>query len=280
MKSYTTKLLKAVAGIYLAFPVVHIIAVALLFDIPLNKCIGILLSPFYYMVSFMAVAVGYGLWEMRRWAWYLFVLNNFFIGYENAVMANLYGETHHKVLAFLFSIVVLALVTYFVGKEIRVPYFFPNIRWWESDPRYRLSVPVTLTRRTGETLDGQIMDLSMNGCFIKLRIEVMRDEDVDLQFKVFDFPVTCPGTVVWCTQSTVTHPKGIGVKFGLVDRRQRRYLRFITRRLRKISALYRRSRYLLNREDFLKKLEELQSARTTAAELKAVNRAMERMRSK
>ncbi|OFZ54608.1 MAG: hypothetical protein A2428_06105 [Bdellovibrionales bacterium RIFOXYC1_FULL_54_43] len=261
MKQYTSKFLKSIAVVYLAFPVLHILLAGVLFDIPFNLCIGILLSPFYYVVASAAVAVGYGLWEMRRWAWYLFVITNFLIGYENAVMANLYGESHHKVLAFLGSVVVLILVTYRVGREIRVPYFFPKIRWWESDPRYRLSVPVSLNRRIGEVIEGEIMDVSMSGCFVKLRGDLDIDEDVSVGFSVFGYLVNCHGTVVWRTQSTVTHPKGIGIKFRNLGRTEKRHLRAINRRLRKIAALYRRSRYLLNQEEFLKRLQEIESPR-------------------
>jgi hypothetical protein len=64
--------------------------------------------------------------------------------------------------------------------------------------------------------------------------------------------------VVWRTQSTVTHPKGVGIKFRLESKQQRRVLRQITTRLRKIASLYRRSRYLMSQDEFLKRLDELE----------------------
>ncbi|MGZ3709071.1 MAG: PilZ domain-containing protein, partial [Bdellovibrionota bacterium] len=131
-------------------------------------------------------------------------------------------------------------------------------RWWESNPRYRLSVPVRLS--SGENqIEGEILDLSAGGCFIKLRHELTQDQAVGVQFRVFAHDLDCKGTVVWRTQSTVTHPKGIGIKFEQLPRTQRRTLRLITKRLRKISAFYGRSRYLMNQEDFLKHLEELEA---------------------
>ena len=52
-----------------------------------------------------------------------------------------YSESHHK----LFGIRCLTAdggVCFFACElaKPRVPYFFPKIRWWESDPRYRLAV--------------------------------------------------------------------------------------------------------------------------------------------
>lgn len=260
MKQYTTRFLKSVALVYMAFPIAYIVMGAVLFDIPANLCVRILLSPSFYALSLLAILAGYGLWEMKRWAWYVFLPANLFIGYTNAVVVSDYGETHHKIAAFVFSIALLVVVIYRVAREVRVPYFLPRIRWWESNPRYRLSVPVTLQRRDGSFIEGDILDLSMTGCFVKLRTELLQDEGLSIRFVVFGQPLQCGGTVVWRTQSTVTHPKGVGIKFGAMPRNQRRILRAITHRLKRISILYRSSRYLMGEEEFSRRLEELQGA--------------------
>lgn len=247
------------AVIFLAFPVIYIVVAATLFDIPLNTCIGILLSPFYYIVSLCAMITGYGLWEMRRWSWYLFILFQILLTYENALFVHGYAESHHKMLAFLFSILIQVILIYRVAGEIRVPYFFPRIRWWESNPRYRLTVPVTFTTKSGQQWEGEILDLSIVGCFVKLRQDFIQHEKVNLSFKIYGHEFQCDGTAVWLAVSTVTHPKGIGIKFTHLSKNQRRSLRLITRKLKKISDFYRRSRYLMSQEEFLKKLEELES---------------------
>lgn len=259
MKSYVTRFLKTVAIFYLGFPVFYILVTALLFDIPAQQCLRILLSPSYYLISVLAIAVGYGLWEVKRWGWYLFITTNFLIAWQNAIFVNQYGTSHHKVLAFAASLVFLIVMTVRVAREIRVPYFFPKIRWWESNPRYKLAVSAKMVRKDGSIVEGQILDLSLGGCFIKLRGELDLHEVLNLAFTVFGAPIEAQGVVVWRTQSTVTHPKGIGVKFYPFVRAQKRSMRQIHQRLRKINALYRSSRYLLNQEDFLKRLQELET---------------------
>jgi Tfp pilus assembly protein PilZ len=273
VKQHTSRFLKAVSLFFMAFPMAYILTCAMLFDIPARSCVRILLSPWYYILSALAITVGYGFWEMKRWAWYLFILVDLLIAYQNAVMVNEYGETHHKALTFVFSILIMMLVGYRVAREIRVPYFFPRIRWWESDPRYRLSVPVQLERSSSSALAGDILDLSMGGCFVKLRSDFQQDEKVSLAFTIFHVPVRCEGTVVWRTQSTVTHPKGVGIKFLELDRDQRRALKIINRRLKRISDFYKRSRYLLNQEEFIKRLQELES---TPAKVKISGRKSKR----
>lgn len=261
MKQYATRFLKTVALIYLAFPATYLLVAAVLFDIPANQCGRILLSPSYYLLSAVAMVAGYGLWEMRFWAWYFFVASNLLITYTNAVWAADFGEAHHKAIAYVVFTLALVLLMFRVAREIRVPYFLPKIRWWESNPRYRLSVPVRMLRPQvpDETasFDGEILDLSMGGCFIKCRYDFVQDEPVRVTFLIFGQPIECSGSIVWRTRSTVTHPQGIGIKFSTMPRPERRILRAATARLKKISTLYRSSRYLMSQEDFSRRMEEL-----------------------
>jgi hypothetical protein len=243
----------------MAFPALYLLFAALLFDIPLNQCLRLLLSPSYYLLSLLAMLAGYGLWEMRRWAWYLFLATNIFMVYGNAVLVSNYGESHNRVLAFIFSVVVVIALIYRMAREIRVPYFFPKIRWWESNPRYRLVVPTSVRRDSGESFAAEILDLSMGGCFVKLRNDLGEHEALALEFSIFGQPVKALGTVVWRTQSTVTHPKGVGVKFGPLPRIERRTLRAINIRLKKMTAFYRSSRYLISPEEFFKRYQSLQT---------------------
>ena len=243
---------------FMAFPALYLFLAAIVFDIPAKHCVSLLLSPSYYLLCFWAVLTGYSLWEMKRWSWYVFLLTNVLIGYSNAILVNQYGETHHKLLAFIFSILLLLLLLFRVGREVRVPYFLPRIRWWESNPRYRLIVPVSLGRDTS-IVDGEILDLSLSGCFVKLRNELKKDESLTMKFVVFGLFLECSGTVVWRTQSTVTHPQGVGIKFSPLLKPQRKKLKSISHHLKKISSLYTSSRYLMSQDEFFKRMDELQT---------------------
>jgi hypothetical protein len=259
MKRYTSRFLKSVALFYMAFPMAYLFVTAMVFDMPVNSCVQLLLSPFYYVVSLIAVIAGYGLWEMYRWSWYLYIASNVFIGYQTALVMNQFSESHHKVLGFVISLIAIVGIAMRVSREVRVPYFFPKIRWWESNPRYRLAVQSEIVRTvTGNAVIGEILDLSLGGCFIKLRADLKSDEPVTLKFEVFKLPVEVQGVVVWRSESTVTHPKGVGIKFSTLERSEKRALRLIAKRLRAIANFYRTSRYLLSQEDFLKKLQEIE----------------------
>lgn len=260
----------------MAFPAVYLLACALIFDIPGKACISILLSPSYYAISLLAMAAGFGIWEMRRWAWHLFIGCNLFITYYSAVLAADHGTTHHRLVAYLIFIFIIWVgLSFRVTREMRVPYFLPRIRWWESNPRYRLIVPVQVARqasqnREAQTLDGEILDLSTRGCFIKIRHDFQADEPLRLKFELFGLDFDIEGTVVWRPLSTVTHPKGLGVKFGAMQRPQKRGLRAIEQRLRKIASFYRASRYLMNPEEFSNRMRELNTVKISSTKTTAV----------
>lgn len=257
VKQYITKFLKTVSLCLMGFPVLYIVAVATLFDISLASCGKILLSPYYYLVSGIAVIAGYGLWEMRRWSWFLFIGAQVFILAETAVLVLRHAESHYKLFAFVISIVFQLVLTKRVASEIFVPYLFPRIRWWESNPRYKLSGVAEIVRQTGQVHEGEILDLSVAGCFIKLRNDVNQDEPVLLNLKMLGESIECKGVAVWLTESAVIHPKGVGVKFTDLNKAQKRSLRNISRKLKKIASIYRRYRYLMNQDEFLKQLEKV-----------------------
>lgn len=241
MKQYRTRFLKGVALIYLGFPLLYLFISAVLFDIPLYKYVSILLSPFYYFLSAWVVAAGWGIWEMRRWAWYVFTVANLLILYENAVLIVNHGETHHKFVSYMMMVGAIAILFYRVTRELKVPYYLPKIRWWESGSRYQMTVPSSLQRETGERLEGEIMDISAGGCFIKLAHDLEQDESLELKFNVFGNLIECQGRVVWRTHSTVTHPRGVGVKFENLSKQGKQKLRVATRRLKRVSKMYRNS---------------------------------------
>lgn len=248
----------------MVFPVTYLVIITILFDIPLLNVEAILLFPSFYLVSALSMLAGYGLWEMRHWAWYLILISGVLTTFESARVVHSYGESHYKALAFLASLLLWGGLVHRISKEMRVPYFFPKIRWWETNPRYKLSVPVRIQRSAGgsaQAIDGEILDLSIGGCFIKLRTDLELHELLCLGFQVFGLSLDCEGVVVWRTQSGVTHPKGVGVKFAIKSRAQKRKLRQVNGQLQKIAQLYRRSRYLMSQEEFIRRLDEIEHRR-------------------
>jgi hypothetical protein len=265
VKLYSSRFLKLLAGCYLAFPVLYLVLASVAFDVPARTILGALLTPSFYLLSALAVLTGWGLRKMKRWAWHLFVFTNVCITYANAIYALEKGQTHHPALSFVLSLVLLALITYRVGNELNVPYLIPKIRWWESDPRHKLIIPVSLKWNRSDVAStpmlraGEILDIDQSGCFIKLSETIPVDTEIQLTFQAFGAQLSLSGAVVWKTETAVTHPRGVGVKFGALEKDSRKILRGVDRRVRQITRLYRSARYILTEEDYFAKMQDLKT---------------------
>lgn len=259
MKEHTSRFLRATAYVYLAFPVSYLLYAALLFNLSPARSTHIFFSFGYWALSLTGIAVGYGFREMTRWSWNVFLLNSLFLAYANALIAIRYSDSNNRFLAFLVSIALLVGLMTRLGREIRVPYFLPRIRWWETNPRYKLSVPVKV-ERTGSGFEGEILDLSMGGCFIKTRNDLNQNERILSRFDLFGEALEVGGTVVWRSQSSVTHPKGVGVKFDPLDKLQRKIMKAAVLHLKKISAV-QGARNRMSPEDFNLRMAKLKNHR-------------------
>lgn len=231
--------LKGLARLWMFFPVFFLGVSFFLFDLKLNGLIRLLLSSGFWLVSFIAVIAGYGVLKLRWYSWYLFMFSNITIAYLTAVTLSHFSESDFKTYLFLTTIMIQLFFIYMVTKELRVPYFFPRIRWWESDPRYKLALPVELQRKDGTQSQAEIMDISKGGCFIKTHEKFNLEEKLNIEFKLFEKKINCYGLVVWSTESTITHPKGIGIKFTQVSRANLFYLKQATKKMKKITHDFR-----------------------------------------
>jgi len=257
VKEHTSRFLRATAYVYLAFPVTYLVYVSLLFNLSADRSTRIFFSFSYWALSLTGIAVGYGFKEMTRWGWNIFLLNSLFVAYSNALIGIRYSESNNRLLAFLVSIFLLGVLIFRLGREIRVPYFLPKIRWWETNPRYKLVVPVKV-ERAESGFEGEILDLSMGGCFIKSRNELNQNERILSRFELFGETLEIGGTVVWRSQSSVTHPKGVGVKFDVLDKVQRKIMKAATLHLKRISAV-QGARNRMSPEEFNRKMTEMKA---------------------
>ncbi|MEW6057491.1 MAG: PilZ domain-containing protein [Bdellovibrionota bacterium] len=182
--------------------------------------------------------------------------------YQTAVALVYYSDQEFRLPVFLATGAGQLFFIYIVGREIRVPYFFPRIRWWESDPRYKLSVQTRLNREEKkDELEGEIMDLSVGGCFIKTHGFFMLDEPITLHFTLFEKNIECRGRVVWRTESMVTHPKGIGVKFDTLSKENVFCLKQATKKMKELAKAYSQMTRERNWQEYLQREQRYQGRR-------------------
>lgn len=257
MKEHTTKLLKGISYLYLGFPVTYALYATILFDLPKEILSTAFVTWSYLFLSISGIITGYGLKEVTRWCWTMFLITSVGVAIANAILAIKYGATHHTAYAYLLSIGLLFALGYLVSREIRVPYFLPKLRWWETKPRYRLNAKATGIH-AGTTVEGMILDLSVGGCFLKTKYKFSMGDRFVVKFPLFGAEFQMPGVVVWMTEATVTRPQGVGLMFKELTKADKELLKRACFLLGQYQGLEQK-RDKLSETEYAKKLEELKA---------------------
>ena len=217
------------------FPFFYLIYTALLFELNSKGILSLSLSPLFYLASILWVASGIGLQQMKHWSWYTFVIAQVVVTYLNALALLNYSDSGAKTVAFSITLLIQSYMYFVVRGYMRVPYVFPKIKWWESGLAAMHHLPVELYHlgSPSGSSQGQLLDISQKGCFIKSPKEFEAFEKITMKLSGYGLDVDLPGVVVWNAKSTVTHPKGIGVQFSDLDRKRRRKVKIVSRRFLK-----------------------------------------------
>lgn len=210
----------------IGFPIFYLLITAYLFALRKTGVLSISLSPLFYIASLFWISTGAGLFRTQKWSWYTLAISQVLLTYLNALVLLNYSDSPAKGLAFVFTLIVQVIIFYQVKRDIRVPYLFPNIRWWESGLAGTPHINVQVV--TDQSMDlGQILDMSLRGCFLKTQKSFNHFEKVKLVGRPFAQDIELNGVVVWTAKSSVTHPKGVGIKFYGLNRVEKKRLRNI-----------------------------------------------------
>jgi hypothetical protein len=74
---------------------------------------------------------------------------------------------------------------------------------------------------------------------------------IDLKFSLFERHLNCKGVVVWRAESTVTHPRGVGIKFESLDKDTLFCLKQAAQKLRKLARVYNQMNRERNWQEYL-----------------------------
>lgn len=105
---------------------------------------------------------GLAIFRTRRWSYPLFLAITSFTAWRNYQSHVAFPGLLSLPLLFGAYAANAALVAYFLLPAVRLAYFNPRVRWWESQPRFQ----VELDARAGET-PVRIRNLSEGGAFIE-----------------------------------------------------------------------------------------------------------------
>ncbi|MFH1223156.1 MAG: PilZ domain-containing protein [Pseudomonadota bacterium] len=183
------------------------------------------------LLMLLTPVVGYGIWTVRRWGYYLLILHSVFVIFNNVVL-----YAGHQTLVplwgvILFNISLVGVILMFVRKEVCAPYFNPSLRWWEQAVRYYADMKIVIKELNTEKVvfEAKTFDISETGAFIVTDRDVDIRDNFSLEVSLFKNSILyVDAEVVWTNTrgKNSGHPVGFGCRFIRPDSLFRKRIRF------------------------------------------------------
>ncbi len=143
----------------------------------------------------------YAIYSVKKWSYPLLVISVLWI-YTSA-LKNIGLEL--TTVQFVFSIIIpiifgLVVLIYFLLPSVRQTYFDPDLKWWEAKPRFLVDLPFK-GNYLGETLDGNIMNISEGGLLIKLNYDFKKNDIFSIKFKLEGYDLETSAKIIFNAQS-------------------------------------------------------------------------------
>ena len=144
-------------------------------------------APFYFIIAI-------GMFGVKKWGWYASLGAGLVLFFLNSLQITQIPWRQSLILLF-FNAILLAAGILLFRRELMAPYFFPRLRWWESEERVRTQLLGSL-HLGDEVFRGEISDISLSGCFVELNSQVHPSAthqkpvlSIQLRTKVLTLPV-------------------------------------------------------------------------------------------
>jgi hypothetical protein len=123
------------------------------------------ITPGVWGILILLFLSGVALLFVRKWTWTLSLVSlGFIIVYDIILIATNQLEFMGPVAIILMILATLSFGMGIYLSEFRKPYLNPRLRWWETEPRYRVDLPVTLTKVEHP---GNLVDISRSGVLVE-----------------------------------------------------------------------------------------------------------------
>jgi len=176
------------------------------------------------LVEFYALGPisGFAIYKCRSWSYPVFISVTFWTVFENFRSWQQFPEIIDlPVLMGAYAVNIL-LVGYFLIPAVRMTYFNPKLRWWESQPRYEIHVDGQVGAG-GESRSCHVANLSEGGVFIESDNPFPTGQLVNIDFKFLEIPFHMQGRVVYRKPDG----RGCGIQFATTREMKRKLRRFI-----------------------------------------------------
>ncbi|NCN40334.1 hypothetical protein GW916_03705 [bacterium] len=172
------------------------------------------LNPAPAVISALLFIAGFSILFVRKWAWWMGILSLAALCFYNiSIVRNFYSDDWMVMTLSTVGSGLLLLLLYV--SDFKQPFFNQRLRWWETDPRYMVNVPVKLQGHSHAVV---LMDVSKSGILLQpldnIEIEFPSEAIVEINSELH----------LPCIFSRKTEA-GAAYRIISISRHQSRYLR-------------------------------------------------------
>ena len=170
-------------------------------------------SPATWAIMSLIFLSGFALLFVARWSWWMALFSLAVIAIYNLFMLKSFSMMGPIAIAAMIAATLGAGVLLYFS-QFRQPYLNPRLRWWQTSPRYRADIKVTIQ---GSPTEAILVDISRTGALLEWPQEIPHLEGRT----ALKLP---PDTVVDSEVARRT-PRGYGVRFANLSSEQSKSLK-------------------------------------------------------
>ena len=174
----------------------------------------------FFNAFFLFPLAALAIFSVRKWSYLVYLacmIFSAYMGYKGRVEYPNFFSLGLLTFGYFLTVITVA---YFLLPEVRLAYLDPQQRWWEVQPRYRVSVPAKVAslssanKTTGdlEWINCTVLDLSLGGAFILPEKNLIVKDSIRLKMPMLHQEFEVAGCVAHFSKKEL---EGYGIQFAL-----------------------------------------------------------------
>lgn len=149
-------------------------------------------------VFFLPLILGALIYGMRRTGYYFVMAASIYLIVRGILAFLDSNETDPVLPIILTNGLSLLVIAYFARRKTRDLHFNSRLRWWETDPRYIVNLPASVTRIGTKPLKAHVQNIAAGGAGIETSESgFLTDETIHVEFQHEGVEYRLNARVVW-----------------------------------------------------------------------------------
>jgi hypothetical protein len=115
---------------------------------------------------FLPVLLGLCVYFARRISFFIVIAGSFYLVTKNVFIFVAMNQSDPVVPLVLMNLFFVFVIVYLLRRSTRMIYFNERMRWWETDPRYVVNLPASLTRLGASPKSVKIANIAVGGAAV------------------------------------------------------------------------------------------------------------------